>query len=89
MMRILSHSRRKRLIDFQLIDNLRTDIHLLVVDGTDEERMTHDDHRNPEIEEIALQAKSVYHRLKSAGAPEELVAKAEALADTIERYQAD
>ena len=40
MMRILSHSRRNRLIDFQLIDNLRTDIHLLVVDGTDEERMT-------------------------------------------------
>lgn len=60
-----------------------------IVDGVAARAETHDDHRNPEIEEIALQAKSVYHRLKSAGAPEELVAKAEALVDTIERYQAD
>ena len=40
MITILPDSSRCRLVDFQLIDNLRTDIHLLVVDGTDEERMT-------------------------------------------------
>ena len=58
-----------------------------IVGGVAARAETHENHRNPEMEEIALQAKAVCHRLKSAGAPDELVVKAQELADTIENYQ--
>lgn len=56
-----------------------------VVDGVVTRAESEEKSTDPVMEELAMEARSVYHRLQSADAPAELVAQAGELASAIER----